>query len=614
MLEPDPADAALRDAADALARRVRERLPAAQAHGRAEIAALPAPLARVLLARLDAQVDRAAPPPASDWLDADRALDAARAWRDAARKAGRVPAPAWTSFLSDGCLLALSHVVRPAETLAAVAFEDDGPDERPAVLLLARIAAVATSPILPEIAGRYVERKGIPRMDRAALESLLRRIDRRMAESFTADEWADAVTPLSVLAGSDGVPYALTVALFEAKGQPEMARAFAGRGRQTPDEIRALLASLLPAPPAPEPPAPEPPAPEPLAPEAAPEPLAVVPDVPHDVDVPDYTAEADDAAGPQHAVALPSADLPLDAPGSDDQDDAHDAPDHAPVIGVPDVPHATDVPDLTPFADAPDSTSAPDIVDVPTIDAPAMDDLTTTSPLAPRPVEVIDSAPPTTTDRDLDAWIGPSTPDVRPDRTPADRPDPLGPLPEATAPQEKPSMLAPRPPSPAPVDADTPLWQRYAPAPAAAPDAAPALWKRFMPRPAGPPDAHLPSPPVAPPRPPLPPTPPPGPADVRPPEPRPTAPEDALSGLDRLERAALGHPADDARRALYIADLFGGSEADYGKTLVALARDASWTEASDTIARDVFRRHRVSPLSDAAVAFVDDVESRFRPT
>ncbi|HEX8297786.1 MAG TPA: hypothetical protein VF594_01385, partial [Rubricoccaceae bacterium] len=103
-----------------------------------------------------------------------------------------------------------------------------------------------------------------------------------------------------------------------------------------------------------------------------------------------------------------------------------------------------------------------------------------------------------------------------------------------------------------------------------------------------------------------------------PPPPRPdpasdAAPEALLTGLDRLERAALGRPADDARRAVFVTDLFGGSEAAYGETLVALARAASWTEATDTIARDIFRRHRVSPLSDAAVAFMDAVEARFRP-
>ena len=203
---PDSGDHALGAAADALARRILDRLPALQAHSRDEIAALPSPLACVLLARLDARLDREAPAPASDWIDPDRAGDLTRAWRETARSAARVPAPAWTAFLLDACRLAVSHLVRPAETLAAVAFEDDGEAERPAALVVRRLAAFGPYPYLPDIAGRYVERKDIARLDRVGLESLLRRIDRRMVATFTADEWAGLLDPLVGLLGPPGVP------------------------------------------------------------------------------------------------------------------------------------------------------------------------------------------------------------------------------------------------------------------------------------------------------------------------------------------------------------------------------------------------------------------------
>ncbi|HEX8297927.1 MAG TPA: hypothetical protein VF594_02100, partial [Rubricoccaceae bacterium] len=251
LASPDSGDHALGAAADALAQRILDRLPTLHAHTRDEIAALPTPIARVLLARLDARLDREAPAPVSDWIDPDRATDAARAWRDAARSAARVPAPAWTAFLVDACRLAVSHLVRPAETLAAVAFEDDGEAERPAALVVRRLAQFEPYPYLPDIAGRYVERKDLARLDRAGLESLLRRIDRRMVATFSADEWTDLLDPLVSLIRPPGVPGALLAAFFEAKGRDDIARTVDRSDVFTRERLHDHLAAALAEPPEP---------------------------------------------------------------------------------------------------------------------------------------------------------------------------------------------------------------------------------------------------------------------------------------------------------------------------------------------------------------------------
>ena len=599
---PDSGDHALGAAADALARRILERLPALQARSRDEIAALPGPVACVLLARLDARLDREATAPASDWIDPDRAGDAARAWREAARSAARVPAPAWAAFLVDACRLAVSHLVRPAETLAAVAFEEDGEAERPAALVVRRLGAFEPYPYLPDIAGRYVERKDIARLDRVGLESLLRRIDRRMVSTFTAGEWAGLLDPLVGLLGAPGVPGALAAAFFEAKGRDDLARAVAPAGVLTRADLHARLMAVLGSPaPALSVTVAEPAAtdPEPEAPTDS-EPTDSEPDGPEQPQVPDATVRLDDA---------PPAGGPA-APDWRDRD-----------------------PDLAAWLTSASAEAPTPAVEVPPAEAPPSSVPRTEMPVTetdwlPVPdastAEAWNAPHPTLPDARIES--GPETSSAPP--PPPERFDPPAAAPDEVEPLWKRMMAsADRPDGPTPADAPAPADALDQPDEAAAKSE--PLWRRFMPHPAVPSDAHLPRPPVAPPRPPLPDAPAAAGAPSMPPESAESTPETAseappetaseaplealLSGLDRLERAALGRPADDVRRALFVADLFGGDSAAYAETLAALARDADWTQASGTIARDIFRAHRVSPLSDAAVAFVDTVEARFRP-
>lgn len=86
--------------------------------------------------------------------------------------------------------------------------------------------------------------------------------------------------------------------------------------------------------------------------------------------------------------------------------------------------------------------------------------------------------------------------------------------------------------------------------------------------------------------------------------------DEALS-LNAAERRALGE-SDPERRRWFVNALFSGSERDYGHVVRRLARVPSWTAASQIIARDVFRKHRVNIYSEPAVAFTDAVESQVR--
>lgn len=82
----------------------------------------------------------------------------------------------------------------------------------------------------------------------------------------------------------------------------------------------------------------------------------------------------------------------------------------------------------------------------------------------------------------------------------------------------------------------------------------------------------------------------------------------ADASLDDLELAVFG-ASDPDRRAWYTEELFSGDAADYRKTLLQLDAARTWTEATDIIARDVFRRHSVNIYSDPALTFTDAVQA-----
>ena len=94
---------------------------------------------------------------------------------------------------------------------------------------------------------------------------------------------------------------------------------------------------------------------------------------------------------------------------------------------------------------------------------------------------------------------------------------------------------------------------------------------------------------------------------------RPSAPSDASSvpdDLDDLEQRVFGN-SDASQRSLYLRQLFDGSVADYYEVLQTIESADTWREASQVIARDVFRAHQVNIYSDAAVQFTDAVEASF---
>lgn len=81
--------------------------------------------------------------------------------------------------------------------------------------------------------------------------------------------------------------------------------------------------------------------------------------------------------------------------------------------------------------------------------------------------------------------------------------------------------------------------------------------------------------------------------------------------LATLEREILG-TENPSRRERYVEELFGGDPSAYRQVLRRLRTADTWSEASDIIASDIFRAHKVNIYSDAAVHFTNIVETRFK--
>lgn len=164
-----------------------------------------------------------------------------------------------------------------------------------------------------------------------------------------------------------------------------------------------------------------------------------------------------------------------------------------------------------------------------------------------------------------------------------------------------------RPTSPS-AETSTPMWKQFEQDPSPPPDAASPtddatpLWAQFQPDASTsesasqePSSADTPSRPASEPHT----------EASSPPEPSSTAPDASLRALE--ESVFGGAPAP--KRAVYIEKLFQGDRDAYREVLARLRTIDHWREASQTIARDVFRAHQVNIYSDAAVHFTNAVET-----
>lgn len=85
---------------------------------------------------------------------------------------------------------------------------------------------------------------------------------------------------------------------------------------------------------------------------------------------------------------------------------------------------------------------------------------------------------------------------------------------------------------------------------------------------------------------------------------------EAPTGLSRLEHTVLGERGA-RNRDLFVQCLFHGKEQAYEAVLQRLESARDWSEASQTIANEVFLKHQVNIYSPPAVTFTEAVEARY---
>lgn len=86
---------------------------------------------------------------------------------------------------------------------------------------------------------------------------------------------------------------------------------------------------------------------------------------------------------------------------------------------------------------------------------------------------------------------------------------------------------------------------------------------------------------------------------------------EAFKGLTGLEHTVLGERGA-RNRDLFVQCLFHGHEDAYEAVLQRLEGAKDWSEASQTIADEVFLKYQVNIYSPAAVTFTEAVEARYR--
>ncbi len=551
------------DLAAALRRHLLQRFPADRDYPHAALHAegMPPLIGAFLDRTLDRWVEIERAQIRSDWFDFDDAevRETEDRFFDALARTARVPAEAWKGTLGGTVDLVVRFLTTPARALTDAIFEGSA-DPLPADEVRARLSMFDAYPYFAEVAGAYLERKQPLPLEPPDLFGLLDRIDRRVVSDYGPDDWVALLTPLFGLARYapefGGVPASLLKRFFEMKGEPDIAVRLGKHIGSALDE--EALHTLL-------------------------------------------VGEQRTVNGEHRPVT--GEQRTMDAEAEDAETEEAEATANVASLAAPlapsDPPPALEEPDTAEPEEPELEEPEPPASEVETEDEPALEALELPAlELPPDDGRASDEKRGT---KDEERNV-PAEATIEPARG-----EPLA----ETAPDE---------PEPAEAEGDeaVPLWQRFAQhaseddnvnarfvngeahpsdeggAPTSEYDAAP-LWKRFFSRPD---DKPSPLPPL--------------PASEPAPAPRPVRPAPTRAdSLEELERRVLG-ASTSGQRSRFVKHLFGGDAGKYATALHTLDTATSWTEASQIIARDVFRPLRINIYSEHAVAFTDAVEARFR--
>jgi hypothetical protein len=243
--------------ADPLHERLLEAFPADTAYRPADwpADAMPGPLRHYLIQLLRHRAQQEAPrlqEARSRWVNHDHpeVQEAAHAYFQAVSDHPQVPAAEWSETLRTATRRTTAYLVRPVATLSTVVFETTDPVPVPQIL--ERMRFFEPYAYLRNAVDAFATKRNRDRLEADTFETVLRRIDARMAADFDANRWLDVLEPLFETAhhatGTAQVPRPLLSTFFDAKNATAMVQRLRALEPSSQALDAAALRQLLQAP------------------------------------------------------------------------------------------------------------------------------------------------------------------------------------------------------------------------------------------------------------------------------------------------------------------------------------------------------------------------------
>jgi hypothetical protein len=211
-------------------------LPGTESVSRATLseAAIPSGIRHFLLQTLDRRV----------LLEANRLAEAVSGWIDSTHPdvrrlgddladrlyvAGQFPPDEWRSAVPQAVGILMAYLQQPASALASFAFSTET-SSLPVSDLLRRTGYFIEYPYMAKAVEAWLAQRATPQVDRLAFETAMHRLDSRLTADYSVEAWTALLKPLIDMARfagiqPDGLPVAMAIRFFEAKGRSGIAAA-----------------------------------------------------------------------------------------------------------------------------------------------------------------------------------------------------------------------------------------------------------------------------------------------------------------------------------------------------------------------------------------------------
>ena len=211
-------------------------LPGTEPVSRATLskAAMPSGVRHFLLQTLDRRV----------LLEANRLTESLPGWIDSTHPevhrlgddladrlcgAGQFPADEWRNAVPQAVSVLMAYLQQPASAMASFAFSTDT-SSLPVSDLLRRTGYFIEYPYMAKAVEAWLAQRAAPQIDRTAFETAMHRLDSRLTADYSVEAWTALLQPLIDMvrfAGiqPDGLPVAMAIRFFEAKGRSGIAAA-----------------------------------------------------------------------------------------------------------------------------------------------------------------------------------------------------------------------------------------------------------------------------------------------------------------------------------------------------------------------------------------------------